>query len=76
LLCRCFKITGNRDKINIDIRVTTTSAKEIDRLCEQINKLVPKVGPSWRANIATARHIMVQAMSWGTSVAVLVGVLE
>ena len=74
------EITGNRDKINIiDIRVTpSTSAKEIDRLCEQINKLVPE----GRAVVA-GEHIsnsqayrMVQAMSWGTSLlAVLVGVL-
>lgn len=74
------EITGNRDKINIiDIRVTpSTSAKEIDHLCEQINKLVPE----GRAVVA-GEHIsnsqayrMVQAMSWGTSLlAVLVGVL-
>ena len=74
------EITGNRDKINIiDIRVMpSTSAKEIDRLCEQINKLVPE----GRAVVA-GEHIsnsqayrMVQAMSWGTSLlAVLVGVL-
>ncbi len=73
-------ITGNPDKINIiDVRVTPgTSAKEIDLLCEQINKLVPE----GRAVVA-GEHItqseayrMVQAMSWGTSLlAVLVGVL-
>ncbi len=73
-------ITGNPDKINIiDVRVTpSTSAKEIDLLCEQINKLVPE----GRAVVA-GEHItqsqayrMVQAMSWGTSLlAVLVGVL-
>ena len=73
-------ITGNPDKINIiDVRVTPgTSTKEIDLLCEQINKLVPE----GRAVVA-GEHItqseayrMVQAMSWGTSLlAVLVGVL-
>ncbi len=74
------EITGNRDKINIiDIRVTpSTSAKDVERLCEQINRLVPE----GRAVVA-GEHItnsqayrMVQAMSWGTSLlAVLVGVL-
>jgi putative ABC transport system permease protein len=74
------EITGNPDKINIiDIRVTpSTSAKDVDRLCEEINRLVPE----GRAVVA-GEHItkseayrMVQAMSWGTSLlAVLVGVL-
>ena len=74
------EITGNQDKINIiDIRVTpSTSAKDVDLLCEEINRLVPE----GRAVVA-GEHIskseayrMVQAMSWGTSLlAVLVGVL-
>jgi putative ABC transport system permease protein len=74
------EITGNADKINvIDIRVTpSTSAKNVERLCEEINRLVPE----GRAVVA-ADHIskseayrMAQAMSWGTSLlAVLVGVL-
>jgi putative ABC transport system permease protein len=74
------EITGNRDQINvIDIRVTpSTSAKEVDRLCEEINRLVPE----GRAVVAgeniskSEAYRMVQAMSWGTSLlAVLVGVL-
>jgi putative ABC transport system permease protein len=74
------EITGNQDKINaIDIRVTpSTSTDDVERLCEQINKLVPEA----RAMVA-GEHIsnseayrIVQAMSWGTSLlAVLVGVL-
>ncbi len=74
------EITGNQGKINIiDIRVTpSTSVKDVELLCEQINRLVPE----GRAVVAS-EHIsnseayrMVQAMSWGTSLlAVLVGVL-
>jgi putative ABC transport system permease protein len=74
------EITGNQGKINvIDIRVKpSTSAKDVDRLCTEINKLVPE----GRAMLA-GEHIsnsqayrIAQAMSWGTSLlAVLVGVL-
>jgi putative ABC transport system permease protein len=74
------EITGNQGKINIiDISVTpSTSAKDVELLCEQINQLVPE----GRAVMAS-EHIsnseayrMVKAMSWGTSLlAVLVGVL-
>src|SRR4029077_17039244 len=74
------EITGNRDKINIiDIRVTPgTSARDVERLCDEINRLAPE----GRA-VAAGEHIsnsqayrMAQAMSWGTSLlAVLVGVL-
>jgi putative ABC transport system permease protein len=74
------EITGNTDKINvIDVRVTpSTSAEEMTRLCQGIDRLVPE----GRAVLA-GEHIskseayrMVQAMSWGTSLlAVLVGVL-
>jgi putative ABC transport system permease protein len=74
------EITGNPGKINvIDIRVTpSSSAGDIETLCQEINKLVPE----GRAVVA-ADHIsnsqayrMAQAMSWGTSLlAVLVGVL-
>jgi putative ABC transport system permease protein len=74
------EITGNPDKINIiDIRVApSTSTKDVERLCEEINRLVPE----GRAVVA-GEHIsnsqayrMAQAMSWGTSLlAVLVGVL-
>jgi putative ABC transport system permease protein len=73
-------ITGNSDKINIiDLRVTpATSAKDVDRLCAEINRLVPE----GRAVVAgdhigkSEAYRMAQAMSWGTSLlAVLVGVL-
>jgi putative ABC transport system permease protein len=74
------EITGNPGKINIiDIRVTpSTSAQDVERLCAQINKLVPE----GRALVA-GEHIsnseayrMARAMSWGTSLlAVLVGIL-
>jgi putative ABC transport system permease protein len=73
-------ITENPDKINvIDIRVTpSTSAKEVDQLCQEIDKLVPE-GRAVLAgeNIGKSEaYRMVQAMSWGTSLlAVLVGVL-
>jgi putative ABC transport system permease protein len=73
-------ITGNQGKINvIDVRVTpSTSEAEVDRLCEEINTLVPE----GRAMLASEHlsnsqgYRMVKAMSWGTSLlAVLVGVL-
>ena len=74
------EITGNQDKINvIDIRVTpSTSTKDVERLCEHINRLVPE----GRAMLAgdhisnSQAYRIAQAMSWGTSLlAVLVGVL-
>src|SRR5260370_37090297 len=70
------EITGNQDKINIiDIRVTpSTSAKDVELLCEEINRLVPE----GRAVVAS-EHIskseayrMVQAMRWGTSLLAVV----
>jgi putative ABC transport system permease protein len=73
------QITGNQGKINvIDIHVTpSTSAKDVGRLCEEINGLVPE----GRAVVAgdnitqSEAYRIVQAMSWGTSLlAVLVGV--
>jgi putative ABC transport system permease protein len=74
------EITGNQGKINvIDMRVSpATSEKEVNALCEQIQKTVPEV----RA-VSVSQHLsssqgyrMVRAMSWGTSLlAVLVGVL-
>src|SRR3984893_2143452 len=73
-------ITENPNKINvIDIRVTpSTSAKEVDQLCQEIDKLVPE-GRAVLAgeNIGQSQaYQVVQAMSWGTSsLAVLVGVL-
>jgi putative ABC transport system permease protein len=74
------EITGNQNKINvIDVRVApSTSAKEVDRLCAEIDKLVPE-GRAVLAgdNIAKSEgYRFIQAMSWGTSLlAVLVGVL-
>ncbi len=74
------EITGNPDKINIiDIRVTPgTSARDVERLCDEINRLVPEgraVAASEHINNSQA-YRMAQAMSWGTSLlAVLVGVL-
>jgi putative ABC transport system permease protein len=74
------QITGNRGNINaIDIRVTpSTSAEDVGRLCEQINRLVPE-GRAMLAseNISNSEaYRMVKAMSWGTSLlAVLVGIL-
>jgi len=74
------EITGNQGKINvIDIRVSpATSEKEVNALCEQIQKTVPEVQA-----VSVSQHLsssqgyrMVRAMSWGTSLlAVLVGVL-
>jgi putative ABC transport system permease protein len=73
------QITGNQGKINvIDIHVTpSTSAKDVGRLCEEINELVPE----GRAVVAgdnvtkSEAYRIVQAMSWGTSLlAVAVGV--
>jgi len=74
------KLTGNEGKINvIDVRVTPdTNEESINKLCDQINKLIPEI----RA-VSVAQHFsnsqayrMIQAMSWGTSLlAVLVGVL-
>ena len=73
------QISGNQGKINvIDIHVTpSTSAKDVGRLCEEINGLVPE----GRAVVAgdnitqSEAYRIVRAMSWGTSLlAVLVGV--
>jgi putative ABC transport system permease protein len=74
------EITGNQGKINvIDIRVTpSTSAKEVELLCDQINRLVPEgraVVASENINNSEA-YRMVRAMSWSTSLlAIFVGVL-
>ncbi|MDB6151050.1 MAG: hypothetical protein JWQ44_2498 [Chthoniobacter sp.] len=74
------KIMGNEGMINaIDVRVTRgMSETEIQRLCAEINRLIPEA----RAQVA-GEHVrasqgyrMINAMSWGTSLlAVLVGVL-
>jgi ABC-type transport system, involved in lipoprotein release, permease component len=74
------EITGNQGKINvIDVRVTpSTSAKDVELLCDQINRLVSE----GRAVVASENisnseaYRMVRAMSWSTSLlAVLVGIL-
>ena len=73
------EITGNQGKISvIDVRVTPGTTTGIQRLCAEMNRLIPE----GRADIA-GEHIrysqgyrMISAMSWGTSLlAVLVGVL-
>jgi putative ABC transport system permease protein len=74
------EITGNQDKINIiDVHATpSTSAKDLERLCEEINRLVPegRAVPAGDHIAKSEAYRMVQAMSWGTSLlAVLVGVL-
>jgi putative ABC transport system permease protein len=74
------EITGDQNKINvIDIRVTpSTSAKDVELLCEQINKLVPEARAVLASeNISDSQvYRIAQAMSWGTSLlAVLVGIL-
>jgi putative ABC transport system permease protein len=74
------EITGNLGKINvIDLRVTpAATTDDVERLCEQINRLVPE-GRAVAAgeNITHSQaYRVVQAMSWSTSLlAVLVGVL-
>ena len=74
------ELEGEQGKINvIDIRVTPgSSEEEINKLCEQINGLVPE----GRAMVASENLVnsqgyrFIKAMSWGTSLlAVLVGVL-
>ena len=73
------EITGNQGKINvIDIRVTpSTSTKDVEQLCEQINSRVPEARAMVAGdNISNSQaYRIVQAMSWGTSLlAVLVGI--
>lgn len=74
------EITGNQGKINvIDVRVTPpATTKDVERLCEQINSLVPEARAMVAGdNISNSQaYRIVQAMSWGTSLlAVLVGIL-
>lgn len=74
------KITGNEGRISVvDVHAKEgMSEEEIQKLCEQINVVVPEAKAT-----AAAAHIrnsqafkMINAMSWGTSLlAVLVGVL-
>jgi putative ABC transport system permease protein len=74
------EITGDQDRINvIDVRLTSgTSRPDVQRLCDQINQLVPEaraIVASENLNQSEISRI-VGAMSWSTSLlAVLVGVL-
>ena len=74
------EITGDQDRINvIDVRLTPgTSRADVQRLCEQINQLIPEaraIVASENLNQSEISRI-VGAMSWSTSLlAVLVGVL-
>jgi putative ABC transport system permease protein len=74
------EITGDQDRINvIDVRLTpSTSRADMQRLCEQINQLIPEaraIVASENLNQSEISRI-VGAMSWSTSLlAVLVGVL-
>src|SRR5260221_1762958 len=75
------EITGNQGKINvIDIRVTpSASAKDVELLCDQINRLVPEGGAVAASQDMSDHQAsrMVRAMRWSTSLlAVLVGVLR
>jgi len=74
------EITGDQDRINvIDVRLTPgTSRADVQRLCEQIDQLIPEaraIVASENLNQSEISRI-VGAMSWSTSLlAVLVGVL-
>ncbi len=74
------EITGDQDRINvIDVRLTSgTSRPDVQRLCDQINQLIPEaraIVASENLNQSEISRI-VGAMSWSTSLlAVLVGVL-
>jgi putative ABC transport system permease protein len=74
------EITGDQDRINvIDVRLTPgTSRPDVQRLCEQIDQLIPEaraIVASENLNQSEISRI-VGAMSWSTSLlAVLVGVL-
>lgn len=74
------EITGDQGRISvIDVRVTPgTSRADIQRLCEQINQLIPEARAIVASDNLNQSEIsrIVQAMSWSTSLlAVLVGVL-
>ena len=74
------EITGDQDRINvIDVRLKPgTSRPDVQRLCEQIDQLIPEaraIVASENLNQSEISRI-VGAMSWSTSLlAVLVGVL-
>ena len=71
------QITGNHDQISaIDVRVTPGT--DIQRLCAEINRLIPEArAESAGEHVASSEgYRVINGMSWGTSlVAVLVGVL-
>jgi len=71
------QITGNQNQISaIDVRVTPGS--DIQRLCTEINRLLPEGRADTAGeHVATGEgYRVINAMSWGTSMlAVLVGVL-
>jgi putative ABC transport system permease protein len=71
------QITGNHDQISaIDVRVTPGT--DIQRLCADINRLIPEArAESAGEHVASSEgYRVINGMSWGTSlVAVLVGVL-
>jgi putative ABC transport system permease protein len=71
------QITGNHDQISaIDVRVTPGT--DIQRLCVEINRLVPeaRAEPAGEHIASSEGYRVINAMSWGTSLlAVLVGVL-
>jgi putative ABC transport system permease protein len=71
------QITGDHDQISaIDVRVTPGT--DIQRLCAEINRLVPeaRAEPAGEHIASSEGYRVINAMSWGTSLlAVLVGVL-
>jgi putative ABC transport system permease protein len=74
------EITGDQGKINvIDIRLSPgTSHADVQRLCGQINQLIPEARAIVASNNLNQSEVsrIVKAMSWSTSLlAVLVGVL-
>ena len=71
------QIMGNQNQISaIDVRVTPGT--DIQRLCAEINRLVPEAhaDPAGEHIAGSEGYRVINAMSWGTSLlAVLVGVL-
>jgi putative ABC transport system permease protein len=71
------QITGNQNQVSaIDVRVTPGT--DIQRLCAEIDRLVPEAhaDPAGEHIAGSEGYRVINAMSWGTSLlAVLVGVL-
>jgi putative ABC transport system permease protein len=71
------QITGNKNQVSaIDVRVTPGT--DIQRLCAEIDRLVPEAhaDPAGEHIAGSEGYRVINAMSWGTSLlAVLVGVL-